>query len=339
MNRSKLKNILDILSPDGTSADFSSFDESVAKLKEGLKGKIEADSLQEMKKQIEKFKKTLDFAPLQKSISDIEKTLDEKIKRASVLVDNELSVFSSTLRSDRLDLTDVTLNVERLKTELGKLKEQAAEIAVIKERLNKLPEFVKRIEGMFVTLQETIDSKDEMDGQNTVEYFNSEMEKTRRELNNRINNLSGGGNANRNIAVGGNTSVLSTFTDINLKAGSNVTITYAKNQTTKYTDITIAATGGGGGTVRSINSIAIDTTAGATAGTDYVYLISGTTTLTMPTTVANTNLYTVKNIGAGTVTIITTGGETIDGSANLIMPTQFTSVDLISNNSGDWAIT
>lgn len=331
MNRDRLKNILDILSPDGTSADFSSFDESVAKLKESLKGKMEADSLQEMKKQIEKFKKTLDFAPLQKSISDIEKTLDEKIKRASTLVDNELSVFSSTLKNDRLDLTDVTLNVESLKTELGKLKEQAAEIAVIKERLNKLPEFVKRIESMFAAFQEAIDSKDEMDGQNTVEYFNSEMEKMRRELNNRINNLSGGGNANRNIAVGGNTSVLSTFTDINLKAGSNVTITYAKNQTTKYTDITIAAAGGGGGTIRSINSIAINTTAGSTAGTDYVYLVSGTTTLTIPTAVGNTNQYTIKNVGSGVVTVAFTGGETCDGSATLSLPVQYTSVDIISD--------
>jgi len=78
---------------------------------------------------------------------------------------------------------------------------------------------------------------------------------------------------NRNIAIGGNTSVLSQYTDINIKAGSNVTLTYSNNQTTKYLDLTIASSGGGGsvgGTVRSINNISTSQTAGATAGTDYV---------------------------------------------------------------------
>lgn len=149
-----------------------------------------------------------------------------------------------------------------------------------------------------------------------------------------------GGNMNRNIAIGGNTSVLARYTDINLKAGANVTITYANNDQTKYTDITIAATGGSGsGIVRSVNSVAVNTAAGAVPTTDYVYLASGTLTITLPTSVGNSNLYTIKNIGAGVITIVTTGGELIDGSANLILPLQFTSVDLISNNSGNWDIT
>lgn len=169
------------------------------------------------------------------------------------------------------------------------------------------------------------------------------------ELENRINRrLSamqghGGGNANRNIAIGGNGSVTQMFTDINLIAGNNVTLTYQNNTTTKYLDVTISATGGGGGSVtgitRQISTIAVNTAAGAAAGVDYVYLASGTITVTLPTTVGNKNLYTVKNIGAGIVTVDTTGGETIDGSPTVVMPIQFTSVDLISNNSGNWDIT
>lgn len=150
----------------------------------------------------------------------------------------------------------------------------------------------------------------------------------------------GGGSMNRNISIGGNSSVLSRYTDINLKAGPNVTLTYSNNDATHNTDITIAASGGGGGGItRSVNSVAADTPAGSTVGTDYVYLAAGTVTITLPTSVGNSNLYTVKNIGAGTVTIATTGVETIDGSVNLQMPVQFTSVDLISNNSGNWDIT
>lgn len=152
------------------------------------------------------------------------------------------------------------------------------------------------------------------------------------------NNQHGGGNANRNIAIGGNGKVLQPYTDINLKAGANVTITYASNNTTKYTDVTIAATGGAG-TVRSINSISGDTAAGSTAGTDYVYICDGTLTLTLPAALDNSNLYTVKNVGTGVVTIAPAGADTVDEQANLQLITQFTAVDLISNEVDNWNIT
>lgn len=93
---------------------------------------------------------------------------------------------------------------------------------------------------------------------------------------------------------------------------------------------------GGSGITRSINSISSPTTAGATASTDYVYLVSGTTTLTMPTAVGNTNRYTIKNSGSDVVTIDTTGGQTIDGNATHTLNVPY-AVDLISNNS-NWFI-
>lgn len=55
----------------------------------------------------------------------------------------------------------------------------------------------------------------------------------------------GGGNMNRNIRVNG-VEVLTGYTDINLKNGSNVSITASTNNTTKYTDITITSSGSGG---------------------------------------------------------------------------------------------
>lgn len=150
----------------------------------------------------------------------------------------------------------------------------------------------------------------------------------------------GGGTLNRQIFIN-SADPLTRYTDLNLKAGSNVTITYQNNDVTKKVDVTIAATGGGGGAgiTRSITSIATDTLAGNSTTTDYVYLASGTLNLTLPSTVGNSNLYTVKNIGAGTVTITPQAGELIDGQSNLQLPVQFTSVDLISNNSGNWDIT
>lgn len=221
----------------------------------------------------------------------------------------------------------------QLEAEVSRLSEEIPKIyAQIPELPDYAPTFTEnnqRIQTIEASAQDTSKALTELEKRLTARIGS---------LNNH------GGNMNRNIAIGGNTSVLSRYTDINFKAGANTTITYAYNDVTKYTDVTLASSGGGGGgsvtgIIRSISTIAVNTAAGATAGTDYVYLASGTLTLTLPTSVGNSNLYTAKNIGAGVVTIATTGGETIDGSPNLVLPLQFTSVDLISNNSGNWDIT
>jgi len=170
-----------------------------------------------------------------------------------------------------------------------------------------------------------------------VDSIPDSLKKLESDLLSRIAKI-GGGNMNRNIAIGGNTSVLSMFNDINLKPGTGVTITYANNIATNFTDVTISATGSGSGITREINNVAINTNAGASAGIDYVYLVSGTTAITLPTAVGNTNLYTIKNVGNGIVTVNTTGGETIDDDSNVIMPVKYTAVDIISNGT-NWKIT
>jgi hypothetical protein len=129
---------------------------------------------------------------------------------------------------------------------------------------------------------------------------------------------------------GGVTSLNGETGAVNLVAGSNITITPVGQ------NITIASTGASGST-RSISSLSTPTTLGATAGTDYVALVSGTTTITMPTAVGNTNLYTIKNVGSGTVTINTTSSQTMDGSLTIVMAVKYTSVDLISDGA-NWNV-
>lgn len=114
-------------------------------------------------------------------------------------------------------------------------------------------------------------------------------------------------------------------------AGTNITV---DNTNLGYP--VVSATGGGSGITRSINSISAPTTAGATASTDYVYFVSGTTTLTLPTAVGNTNMYTIKNTGSATVTVDTTSSQTIDGALTLTINTPY-SYNIISNNS-NWFI-
>ena len=97
------------------------------------------------------------------------------------------------------------------------------------------------------------------------------------------------------------------------------------------------AGGGGAGTTRVVSSVSTNTTAAAVTGTDYVYMVSGTTTITLPTAVSNTNRYTITNVGSATVTIATTSGQTIIGSTTAAMPLQYMSLDLISDGA-NWVI-
>lgn len=208
----------------------------------------------------------------------------------------------------------------------------ATELEKIYERLDKLPDHEPAIRETTENVSRATED---------AQKLSKALEELDKRFTNRLNQIRqhGGGNANRSILVGGDPNTLRYFTDINLKAGAGTTITYTANRATNYTDITITGGGSGSGITRSIQTVAVNTAAAAAPSIDYVYLASGNISITLPTTVGNSNLYTVKNIGAGTITINTTGGETIDGSANLILPLQFTSVDLISNNSGNWDIT
>lgn len=98
----------------------------------------------------------------------------------------------------------------------------------------------------------------------TIKSVEASINKLRQEFNTRLANV-GGGNANRQINI--NSSVMSSkFTDINFKAGSNVTLSKSDNITTSQVDITIAATGGGGGITSVVagTGITVDNTTPST---------------------------------------------------------------------------
>jgi hypothetical protein len=87
-------------------------------------------------------------------------------------------------------------------------------------------------------------------------------------------------------------------------------------------------------TTRSINVISTNTNAGNAANTDYVYLVTATCTLTLPSTVGNTNRYSVKIISPGAV--CTVSGN-IDGATSAVLSTLYSSIDLVPN-SGNYYI-
>lgn len=271
-----------------------------------------------------------------------EERVKEVIARIEPIVDEKISVVEQMLDTEVVNIYDVLDNISHTPGPEGKKGERG-------ERGVKGDSGSRGDRGLLGSQGPKGEKGEKGDKGNTGDQGSSVslsevIETIRPSVFSHIARLipQGGGNMNRNISIGGNASTLSRYTDINLKAGSNVTITYANNDATQNTDITISSSGGGGGSVggviRSINTISTSQTAGATSGTDYVYICSAGVQLTLPTAVANTNLYTVKNTSSSSVLVSTTSAQTIDTSPNVIMPVQFTSIDLISDGS-NWDIT
>ncbi len=67
---------------------------------------------------------------------------------------------------------------------------------------------------------------------------------------------------------------------------------------------------------------------------DVIDCISGTFTVTLPTSVGVTGrIYRIKNSGTGVITITTTSSQTIDGATTSSLATQWTKLTVISNGS------
>jgi hypothetical protein len=72
--------------------------------------------------------------------------------------------------------------------------------------------------------------------------------------------------------------------------------------------------------------------AGSNANTQYYYSFSASGQLTLPTAIANTCIYTVKNASVVNITVVFTGGQNADGTTTItIIPQQ--SLTFISNNT------
>ncbi len=96
-----------------------------------------------------------------------------------------------------------------------------------------------------------------------------------------------------------------------------------------------SAVAGGSGITRSIVTVSSNQTASAAANTDYVYIIAGAHTLTLPAAVSNTNMYTIKNRHSASVSLAFNGSENADGGSITLATNN--SVNLVSDGS-NWVI-
>lgn len=90
----------------------------------------------------------------------------------------------------------------------------------------------------------------------------------------------------------------------------------------------------GGSLAKQINGKTAAYTATAADGT--INCTSGTFTVTLPTAVGITGrIYTIKNSGAGVITVDADGTETIDGATTVTLSTQYNSIS-IQSNGANW---
>jgi len=349
MNRSILQRMLNKL--DGTNARtasaISEFESGVKNLRQKLQQEISASTLEEVNLKINKLRKSIDLNPILEGVKNLETNFNDSVVSLLSDIEGKSAELKKLTTSGDSKLesqaTQLTKNLSVLRETLDKtISDNRTELNLINNELGRL----LASSQTYATKDELSISKEE--GRNLVRLVEKKKDEEivkvkedvsalRKDLLSRMANMPHGGNANRNIAIGGNNSVLSKYTDINLKAGNNVTITYAKNETTKQVDITFASSGGAsvGGTVRQIQTISVSSTIGTLAGTDQVYLLDQGVQIVLPTPVSDENLYTIKNISNSSILIVGTIDDDVNG---VIMPVKYTSVDIISNNVS-WNIT
>lgn len=371
LNKNKIKEILGKLNsleqgklPVTESKSLA--DEIINKQYYDTTSKIKEDStiqfLDAIDKKLNKFQTDFDLQPLSSAIESFQEELEtikgdvssqfrsskseseSKIGDVNSLIKKLESAIGLTAKNSNKVTSPLIEGLESLRNEFGSsLKENKKLEEDLNTKFSEIDESLAELNDNLNLLSEESDSQIHESIESNTATIRKEIkdiiESLRKDLIQKMANL-GGGSMNRQILIGG-VDPLTRYTDINFKAGSNVTITYANNNTTKKVDVTISATGGGGGggITRSIQSISSSQAAGSASATDYVYLCSGTMTLTMPdATAGNTNLYTVKNVGTGVVTVNTTSAQTIDGGATAVLQVRYTAIDLESDSVG-WNVT
>lgn len=346
--KNKIQKLIQALTSDGTEIDFSDFDKQVSKLKTSLKEKIQVQTLDDVNSEFDKFKSKISasVSSFTESVDKIRESIDERFNSLTQEIeakteelqgltqakDAESKNRENNLKQQLSDLTEQLSSLEEVRK--SDISKYTGDFETFKKNYD---EFETRMDEFFIYVAGRLDVLETPEEKTDfLPIIEDEINKLRLEIYSKLSGL-GGGSMNRQIYIGG-ADPLSKYTDINLKAGAGTTITYSSNDTTKRTDVTVTATGTGSGIVRAVNSTAVSSVIGDTAGTDFVTICTQGVQVTLPTAVSNTNLYTIKNVSTSSILIGTTGGQTIDGSANLILATQYTSVDLISD-SANWDIT
>lgn len=135
--------------------------------------------------------------------------------------------------------------------------------------------------------------------------------------------------------VSGGVRLLASLLDVSVSSPTNGQVLTYDSTLRRWKN---AAVSSGTAISRSVNVIAVNTVAGSTASTDYVYVCTAALTLTLPTAVGNTNEYEAINQSSGTITVATSAAQTINGSTTATLTIQNMTLGFKSDGT-NWQVT
>ena len=259
MSRSKLQKILNKL--DGTNERTASaireFEGGVKELREKLQQEISVSTLEEVNLKINKFRKTIDLNPIQNSLTLLSENFETSVNSLLNNIEQKSNELKNLTSEGDAQLTEqatqLSSEIETLKKNLDALvTSNRTELNLINNEL-----------GALLASSKTFATKDELsvtleEGKKLVQLVEKKKDEEVKEIKENIGNFrsefltrlanKGGGNANRDIRVNGN-SVLGKYTDFNIQNSSTIGWTTRINETLKRVDFFASVlTGGGSGT-------------------------------------------------------------------------------------------
>ena len=241
MKKTKLQKILNKLQEGEV---YRNFNDKVAKAKSNLEESLALESLDKISEYISQFKGEDTLRPIIDSVEDLRKYFDSQKEILLKKLEDATTRLETGFKfsRDTSDFDALNSEVEDLKRQLKDIENKDTGINALNRDIHDLQlNFLDR----FDRLSTKIDAKDILiqDAQVEISDVKVLIEKNKRDITERINNL-GGGAINRQIRVEG-VDALTKFNDINFY-GINASIITSLDNTNKVTNIGIPSGGGGG---------------------------------------------------------------------------------------------
>ena len=312
MNKAKAKKLLEAITKfdDNVKGTFASMDRAMDEAKEQLKQAVTAKTLGHVSMEFKRLNAA--FKPIIAALEELKGGMEASQGETREQMAQRLGEMQSHLEEELSKASGVSLHRQlEVSREINDIKSQ---IAALDSKEIKFPEqvdYAPKIREVEARLTDMIRVMQEnFEGDTETEELSMRLEKVRKELTDRINNIPHGGNQNRQISV--KSSVMSTkYADLNFKNGGGVVWAAVDDNVNKRVDITasvISAGGGAGGTPGGSDTQVQYNDAGSFGGS------AGVTW--------NKNS-----------SILTTQGVSVLGSVNISNPSDTTA--LIINNPGN----
>ncbi len=229
-------------------------EENIASVRSSIKSDPMLRAMEDMQKSIQALSSDSQIGELMDALNEASNENEKNLKDLAASFTEQVR----TLRSEISSLPEDS-QVEELISQLNQLKSgftnQATTFqtkeSLIQAEFSRIEQELSSLSRRLVAREQ--DRTSEEQNEATKAELQREMDDLRKTVMSRLATI-GGGNMNRNFTLAG-ASLLTKYTDINLVAGSNMTITASTDNAKGTTNLTFASSGGGGGGNYSYNEV------------------------------------------------------------------------------------